>query len=130
MNFKDVMLSYLSEKGKNVNWLSKKLNVSVQSVYAKERPSINFYDFRSAFEDLRPNNFSYEGITVLWEYFQEYEESTDTEIELDIISICCDYTQSTIKEALDVYDLNSLEELEEQTIVIPVNEDEVIYLNY
>jgi len=42
MNFKDSMLSYLSEKGKNVNWLSKKLNVSVQSIYAKQKPSINF----------------------------------------------------------------------------------------
>ena len=42
MNFRQSMLSYLSEKGKTVNWLAKKLNVSVQSIYAKERPSINF----------------------------------------------------------------------------------------
>ena len=42
MNFKQSMLSYLSEKGKTVNWLAKKLNVSVQSIYSKERPSINF----------------------------------------------------------------------------------------
>ena len=42
MNFKDVMLSYLNEKGKTVNWLAKKLNVSVQTIYAKKKPSINF----------------------------------------------------------------------------------------
>ena len=42
MNFKEAMLNYLSEKGKTVNWLAKKLNISVQSVYSKERPSINF----------------------------------------------------------------------------------------
>jgi len=42
MKFKDAMLSYLSEKGKNVNWVAKKLNVSVQTIYSKERPSINF----------------------------------------------------------------------------------------
>jgi hypothetical protein len=42
MNFKESMLSYLSQKGKNVNWLSKKLNISVQSIYAKKKPSINF----------------------------------------------------------------------------------------
>ena len=42
MNFKHAMLSYLSEKGKNVNWLAKKLNVSVQTIYAKKKPSINF----------------------------------------------------------------------------------------
>jgi len=42
MNFKDAMLSYLSEKGKTVNWLAKKLDVSVQTIYAKKKPSINF----------------------------------------------------------------------------------------
>jgi DNA-binding XRE family transcriptional regulator len=42
MNFKNSMLNYLSEKGKNVNWVAKKLDVSVQTIYAKERPSINF----------------------------------------------------------------------------------------
>jgi len=42
MNFKEAMLTYLKNQGKDVNWLSKKLNVSVQSIYAKERPSINF----------------------------------------------------------------------------------------
>jgi len=42
MNFKDAMLSYLSEKSKSVNWLAKKLDVSVQTIYAKKKPSINF----------------------------------------------------------------------------------------
>jgi DNA-binding XRE family transcriptional regulator len=42
MNFKEAMLSYLSEKGKTVNWLAKKLDVSVQTIYAKKKPSINF----------------------------------------------------------------------------------------
>jgi len=42
MNFKQSMLLYLKHKGKNVNYLAKKLNVSVQSIYSKERPSINF----------------------------------------------------------------------------------------
>jgi len=42
MNFKQSMISYLSEKGRNVNWVAKKLDVSVQTIYLKERPSINF----------------------------------------------------------------------------------------
>jgi len=42
MNFKNSMLNYLSEKGKNVNWVAKKLDVSVQTIYSKKRPSINF----------------------------------------------------------------------------------------
>lgn len=94
------------------------------------KQTIKFYDFEYAFAKLRPNNFSYKGLEVLWEYFEEYEQSTDTEIELDVIAICCDFTQSTIQEALEVYGLNDIEELDEQTIVIPVNENEIIYLNY
>ena len=94
------------------------------------KQTINVYQFRDAFINLRPNDFSYEGLAVLFDWLEEYEESTGTEVELDVISICIDYTQSTIKEALENYNLNSLEELEDQTIVIPVNDEEIIYLNY
>jgi len=95
------------------------------------KQTINFYQFRDEFMNLRPNNFSYEGITVLWEYFQEYEESTDTEIEFDVIAICCDYTESHIDEVLKDYCLNSIEELKEETIVLPIPDtDRIIYLNY
>lgn len=95
------------------------------------KKTINFYDFRFAFEELRPNNFSYEGLIVLWEYFHEYEESTDTEIELDVIAICCDYTEAHLENVLNDYSLHSIEELEDNTIVLPIPDtDRIIYLNY
>ena len=98
--------------------------------------TIDFYEFRNSFEELRPNNFSYEGLRVLWEYFEEYEESTGTQIELDIIAICCDYTESTIEEVsrdyfLNDYGFNIIERLQQQTIVLPIPQtDRIIYLNY
>lgn len=95
------------------------------------KKTIDFYEFRNSFEQLRPNNFSYEGINVLWEYFQEYEESTGTEIELDVIGICCDYTEGHIDDVLKDYGLDCIEELEDQTIVLPIlNTNRIIYLNY
>lgn len=42
MNFKQAMLLYLKDQGKDVNFVAKKLNVTVQNVYSKNRPSINF----------------------------------------------------------------------------------------
>ena len=42
MNFKEAMLMYLKNNGKDVNWVAKKLDVSVQTIYAKKKPSINF----------------------------------------------------------------------------------------
>ena len=94
------------------------------------KQAVNFYQFRDAFMNLRPNNFSYEGLIALFEWFEEYEASTDTEIDLDVIAICCDYTQSTITEALNHYGLNNLDELVAETIVMSVNDNEIIYLNY
>ena len=94
------------------------------------KKTINFYEFRDAFMNLRPNNFSAKGLIALFEHFEEYEEATNIQVELDVIAICCDYTQSTIYEALENYGLNSLEELENETIVIHVYMDEIIYLNY
>ena len=95
------------------------------------KQTINVYQFRDAFMNLRPNNFSYEGLISLFEWFEEYEASTDTEIDLDVIAICCDYTESSIKDVLDNYGLYSIEELKEETIVLPIPDtDRIIYLNY
>jgi len=95
------------------------------------KKTVNFYDFRNDFETLRPNNFSYEGLRVLWEYFEEYEESTGTEIELDVIAICCDYTEAHLDDVLKDYSLDTIDQLEDQTIVLTIPQtDRIIYLNY
>jgi len=95
------------------------------------KKTIDFYDFRNAFLDIRPENFSFEGLRVLWEYFEEYENETEIEIDFDPIGICIDFMECTIHEALEEYDLSSVEELEEQTIVLPIPQtDRIIYLDY
>lgn len=55
--------------------------------------TINFYEFRSWFEQNRPDNFTYEGLKALWEMLEEYEDSTGEEIEFDPISLCCEYAE-------------------------------------
>ena len=57
------------------------------------KQTINFYDFQKAFQDLRLNSFSYEGLRALFEYLEESEESTGEEMELDVIALCGDYTE-------------------------------------
>jgi len=57
------------------------------------KQTINFYDFQKAFQDLRPNSFSYQGLRALFDYLEELEESTGEEIEFDIIALCCDFTE-------------------------------------
>lgn len=61
------------------------------------KTTISFYDFRREFEQCRPDNFSAEGLAVLFAYFEELEESMGEEIELDVIAICCDYSEDTVE---------------------------------
>jgi hypothetical protein len=59
------------------------------------KKTVSVYDFRDAFQQIRPNNFSYEGLTILFDYFEQLEEDCGQEIELDVIAICCDYSEDT-----------------------------------
>lgn len=57
------------------------------------KQSINFSQFIDAFKaHNRYDGYGYEALKVIFEYLEEYEDSTGEEIELDVISICCDYT--------------------------------------
>lgn len=62
------------------------------------KQTINFSTFQMAFEAIRPNNFSYEGLTVLFDYLEQYESDTGEPIELDVIALCCDYSEMTAEE--------------------------------
>lgn len=57
------------------------------------KQTVNFYQFAEAFETLRPNNFTRDGLIALFEMLEEYEESTGAEIELDVIALCCEFTE-------------------------------------
>jgi len=79
------------------------------------------HDFVKRFDDYsRSENFSYEGRLALFEYLEECGESS-LGIELDVVTICCEYTEDTLGNLLIQYDfIESLEHLEDHTMVIPV----------
>ncbi len=81
-------------------------------------------DFIDAFKqsDTRENQFSYEALKALYEYFEEYEESTGDEIEFDMIAICCEYTEyEDLKELQASYpNIEDMQDLENSTQVIPI----------
>ena len=66
--------------------------------------TVNKYTFIKRFEDMNrvgeTGNFSYRGLELLYDYFEEIEEETQTQLELDVIAICCEYTEyDSIEEA-------------------------------
>ena len=82
-------------------------------------------DFIQAFKTMdRKENFSYDGLVSLFEYLEEMEESCETEIELDVIALCCEYTEyENIKEFWKDYDKEDypdLETLRDNTTVIEI----------
>jgi hypothetical protein len=69
--------------------------------------TVNIHDFREAFRTLRPENFSYDGLAALFDYLEELSEDMGEHIELDVISICCDWTEY---ESLEEYQAAHLAE--------------------
>ena len=56
--------------------------------------SVNKYDFQDAFRRVgRNDQFSYDGQRALFDYLEEYEEDTGEQIELDVIALCCDFSE-------------------------------------
>ena len=66
--------------------------------------TINLHDFRKAFQEIRPNNFSYEGLESIFNYFEDVGE--ENEMELDVIGVCCDFTECTLDDFIKSYGLD------------------------
>ena len=67
----------------------------------------NVYQFREAFRVAgRMDQFSYEGLEVLFDYLDNLSEDTGEPIELDVVALCCDYYESSIQELIDNYDID------------------------
>ena len=84
---------------------------------------VNEWNFRNAFKESRPDNFSLEGLYTLYNYLNDLSEDIGEDIQLDIISICCDFNEyESLEEALNQYDdINTLEELEQHTSILNIS---------
>lgn len=64
--------------------------------------TINVSDFRAAFHSMgRQEQFSYEGLGALFDYL---EDAAPT-YELDVIALCCDYSEDTTAQIAESYGL-------------------------
>ena len=85
----------------------------------------NVYQFREAFRLAgRMDQFSYEGLEVLFDYLDNLSEDTGEPIELDVVALCCDYYESSIQELIDNYniDLSEVDEDDPDSIIEVVRE--------
>lgn len=107
--------------------------------------TVDFNMFAAAFEsEGRATQFSYEGKRALFEYFNRMEDDLGEEIELDVITLCCEYTEySNLELFIYFSDLlggdekgedekieSIIEKLSDITEVIPVEEGAWIIGNF
>ena len=100
------------------------------------KQTINEYQFIEGFRAIRPDQFSIPALRALFAYFEELENDIGEEIEYDVIAICCDYSELTLKDINNDYsaDADTLEKaadyFREYTTVIPVNDETIIIQNF
>ena len=83
--------------------------------------------------DTRKNKFSYEGLQALFEYLEEYEDSTGEEIEFDMIGICCEYMEYySLKEYNDDYSkkCEEIDEIADYIALIKIDDERFIIQQY
>jgi hypothetical protein len=83
--------------------------------------------------DTRKNQFSYEGLKALYEYFEEYEDSTGEELEFDMIGICCEYMEyDSLKQYNDEYgnECEEIDEIADYTALIKIDDERFIIQQY
>ena len=88
------------------------------------KEQVGFCQFCDRFRNMgRNEQFSYNGKKALFEYLEALEEDLDEEIDLDVIALCCEYTEyESIKEYQEDYgdDYKNLDSIEQVTMVIRI----------
>ena len=71
------------------------------------KQTINFYDFERAFADHgRSEQFTYEALRVLFDFLEEMESDTGEETELDVIGLCCGFSEETWQDIAENYSID------------------------
>ena len=97
------------------------------------KTTIDKYDFERAFVAIRPDNFSRAGLDALFAELTMIENDQGEELELDVISICCDWTEyANLKEFQEDYDdtFETIEQISDEHWLIPIDDDSFIVQNH
>ena len=101
------------------------------------KQTIGYTEFYATFKAYdRLDNFPNGGLRVLWDWLEDYEQSTGEELELDVVALCCDFCQMSFKEIAWSYQLELDRDeiidylLDNTTFVGVVGDNEVIFQQF
>lgn len=93
------------------------------------KTTINSYDFREAFRQAGRDNFSYEALGLIFDYF----EDCNPDMELDVVAICCEYSEDTVENIAGNYDIDltdiDTDDMDDEDIEAAKLEIVMAYLN-
>jgi hypothetical protein len=88
------------------------------------KQTINFYEFATQFQSIRPNSFSREGLVALWEYLEQSEEDMGEEMEFDVIALCCDFIEY---DSLADYKQDYSDDVEDYIVATTENKGIIVF---
>lgn len=106
--------------------------------------TISIYDFRDAFKAAgRGEQFSYDGLEVIFDYIESYEQDAGEQTELDVIALCCEWAEDDYASVAESYSIDIdgldeddaiaaiLEHLNDNTAhAASVNETDIVYVQF
>jgi len=89
--------------------------------------NVTSYEFHNAFNAIRPDQFSYDALEAMFTFLDDLSDDLGEPMELDVISLCCDFCEyPTVTEALKAYTMESLEELQDNTMVLELDNGGIV----
>ena len=85
------------------------------------KTTVNQSEFVDAFHRYnRYEQFGYNALCSLFDYFEQIEDDTGEEMELDVIAICCDYSVDSVSDIASNYsiDVDGLDDDEAREAVL------------
>ena len=94
------------------------------------KTNVSLSDFRDAFRDYDRDNFSFNGLEALYNWLEELDDSCGTETELDVIALCCEFTEyenlAEFQQDYDSEEFETLDDIANQTALIMIDEERFI----
>ena len=108
------------------------------------KQTVDFQTFRDTFRAYdRADQFSREGLELLFDHLEEMERDNGVETELDVVALCCDYTEDTPKSIAQDYriDLDGVDDddtaqavmdylCDNTTVVGQTSSGSIVYVNF
>ena len=98
------------------------------------KKTISHYDWmREWDESYRAGQFSRKALSALWDYYEDWENDAGEELELDIVAVCCEFSEY---ESIEDYNKQNNDTAEDWndidifTIVLPLDNGGAVVSNW